>query len=239
MKITPIKTSIIEPNQPIEGVIDLYVPLLKENDILAITSKIISYAQGRVVLKEDVLDKTKLIQKEAEYYVDDESSFVLTIKENILLPSAGIDESNARQFYVLYPLEPQKEAQKIWLYLKEKFNLKNVGVLITDSHTTILRLGVTGIAVSWYGFRPLYSYVGKPDIFGRTLQVSQTNIVDGLAAAAVLEMGEGAEQTPLALIEEAPRVQFMPSNENISIDMEKDLYSPILRSTSWKKGGTS
>jgi F420-0:gamma-glutamyl ligase len=102
-----------------------------------------------------------------------------------------------------------------------------------------LRKGVTGITLGWCGFEPLHSYIGQPDIFGHPLRVTQTNILDALAASAVFVMGEGAEQTPLALIEDLPQIRFLsdpPSQEqeqSLHIPLEEDIYAPLLKDIPW------
>lgn len=68
-----------------------------------------------------------------------------------------------------------------------------MGMIITDSKTTLLRCGVTGAVVAHSGFAALNDYRGKSDIFGRKFKMTQVNIVDGLAVAAVLQIGEGKE----------------------------------------------
>lgn len=126
-----------------------------------------------------------------------------------------------------------------WRYLREKYHLRELGILITDSHTTPLRKGVAGIALGWCGFEPLYSYVGKPDIFNHPLRVTQINILDALAASAVFVMGEGAEQTPMALTEDAPKIRFLPhpptleEERRVRIPLEEDIYAPLLKKADW------
>src|SRR6266508_2193439 len=73
---------------------------------------------------------------------------------------------------------------------------------ITDSKTAPLRVGVTGVTLAYSGFQALNDYVGTKDLFGRAWRMIKVNVVDALATAAVLVMGEGSEQTPLA---SAPR----------------------------------
>jgi F420-0:gamma-glutamyl ligase len=91
-----------------------------------------------------------------------------------------------------------------------------------------LRAGVVGVALGYAGFRGLREYRGEPDIFGYPLKVTRTNIADGLATAAVLMMGEGNEQQPLATIRHA-RVQFSDRTDRreLSIAISDDLYAPL------------
>lgn len=239
MHIVAIKTHRIQVGESITEILDAYLPPLEEGCIVAITSKILSLCQGRVVSGE--MDKATLIKQEADGFLESPSKYniCLTIKGGRLVPSAGIDESNGKGVYILYPQEVQKTAAFLWDHLRTKFQLQNLGILITDSSTTPLRRGVNGIALGWCGFEALHNYIGTPDIFGKPLRVTLINNLDSLAASAVFAMGEGAEQTPLALIQNAPRIRFIPrpptreEEENVQIPLEDDLYAPLLQSVKW------
>ena len=127
--------------------------------------------------------------------------------------------------------------------MQERFKVNHVGVIITDSTCTPLRWGTTGIALAHSGFIAIHDYIGRPDLFGRPLEVSKANISGGLAAAAVVAMGEGAEQTPLCLIEDATFVVFQDSDptddelKSLYIPIEDDLFAPFLTSVAWERGG--
>lgn len=243
MKVSSVKTHLISLGESIEAILEKYITNLPENSIVVITSKIISITQGRVIPKRDY-DKKELIEQEAEAILLSENNkynICLTIKNNILLPSAGIDESNIKDAYILYPQNIYETAQEIWKYLRNKLSVNNLGVVITDSHTTPMRRGVTGIALGWCGFEPLHSYIGQPDLYNQELRVTQINLLDAIATAAVFIMGEGNESTPIAILENAPKIQFLnrpPSKEeiaSITINLEDDLYYPILKNANWKK----
>jgi len=245
MEITAIKTDPIVSTGSITDLLDRYIPGIHENDIVVITSKIVSICQGRVKRIANEEEKKELIRRESEWYIEDEATkrynVILTITEGLLIPSAGIDESNGNGFCILWPTNPMKEASKIWEHLRTKHHINKLGVIITDSHTTPLRWGTSGVAIAWSGFEPLHNYIGSPDIFGRNLKMTKANILDGLAASAVLTMGEGNEQTPLAIIKNASMVKFTnhaPTKEEIAdlhIKPEDDIYSPLLTSTPWIK----
>ena len=218
---------------------------MPEDSVLAVTSKIISLCEGRVI-KIGEVDKDELIKREAEFFLPRKLSrykIIFAIKNGILAPSAGIDESNADGYYVLWPRDPQKTANEIRKYLKKKFRLKKVGVIITDSKTTPLRWGTSGVAIAHSGFAALKDYIGTSDVFGRKLKMTKANIMDALAATAVLVMGEGAEQTPLAIIEDLPFVKFKSSDpskselRDLKIELDDDLYAPMLKAVKWRKGG--
>ena len=246
MIVQAIKThKITQEDQNILKILDQYLPKLEENSVVAITSKIISICEGRIIPINQV-DKDELIKQEAEHYLPRHMSkynFMLTMKYNLLVPSAGIDESNSRDHYVLWPKNPQESANKIRSYLVKKHNLKNLGVVITDSRSMPLRWGVTGAGITHSGFAALNDYRGTPDIFGKELKVTQVNVMDGLAAAAVFEMGEGSEQTPLAIISDLHNVEFQDRNPGpqeldfLRIDIEDDLYAPLIKGIDWKQGG--
>lgn len=243
MKAWPIKTHLIQSGESLEKVLDLYIPAPKEQSVVAITSKIISVCQGRLVAR-DGCNKRELIHAEADAVVVAAANpyeLYLTVKNDILIPSAGIDESNGDDVYILYPEKIQETAAAIWNYLRAKHKVEHLGVIITDSHTTPMRRGVTGISLGWCGFKPLYSYIGKPDIYQKPLKVTQINLLDALATSAVLMMGEGDEMTPMALIQDAPKIEFVtriPTAEeekSVVIPMEEDIYAPLLMSATWKR----
>lgn len=244
MNVHAIKTKKVTPDVTnILSVLDESISTLQNRSILVVTSKIVSITQGRIAKKSDV-NKDKLIEKEADLFIPpsvNKHGFYLTIKDSILIPSAGIDESNAGDYYILWPDNPQLVANQIREHLINKFNIKHIGVLITDSTTAPLRWGVRGIAIAHSGFNALNDYIGKPDIFGRLLEVTKVNVADALAAAAVLEMGEGAEQTPLAVITDIPYIEFQDRNptqdeiDSLKISLNNDIYAPILKAVAWKK----
>jgi putative folate metabolism gamma-glutamate ligase len=245
MRVQALKTHRITEDRDLHALLDRYVPVLEEKSVLAITSKIVSICQGRMV-PVGTVDKQALVEREADLYLPPSSSqyhISLTIKEHLLIPMAGVDESNAQGQYVLWPRDAQDVANRVRAHLQERFALQHLGVLITDSKTTPLRWGVTGTAIAHSGFLAVNDYRGHPDIFGRPLQMTTVDVADALAAAAVLVMGEADEQTPLALLEDLPFVCFQehdPSPEELElrwIDMQDDLYAPLLQSVDWQKGG--
>ncbi len=242
MIIKPIKTRPFLP--PKDDLFELLAKLnLKERSIVVITSKIVSIWQGRCIKAEEVKDKDDLIRKEAELYLPREKVprgyVMLTMKHNIMIPTAGIDESNANGYYILWPEKPFETAKKIYNFIKKEYELKKFGVIISDSHTVPLRWGTMGIALSYWGFWPLKDYRGKKDIFGRKLKITQSNIADALATAAVCVMGEGKEQTPIAIIEGMDFIQFGKFNflkkNPLAISRNRDIYGPLLNAMEWKK----
>ncbi|MCK4539753.1 coenzyme F420-0:L-glutamate ligase [Candidatus Parcubacteria bacterium] len=236
MQIIPIKTRIINPPKDnLYDVINNFCPALKEGDVFLVTSKILAIHQGRCISMDSVKDKDALIKKEADIFISRKECpgehVILTLKENTLIPSAGIDESNANGYYILWPENSRKEAKKICKYLKKKFSLKKLAVIITDSHSTPLRYGTMGISIGAYGLNPLKDYSKKRDIFGREIKMTKANIVDTLAVTGVSAMGEGAEQTPMAIIRDARFVKFtnQKNYKELLVPIKEDIYYPLLK----------
>jgi putative folate metabolism gamma-glutamate ligase len=244
MQVRSIKTHRILSGESLKAILDKYLPRLAERSVVVVTSKIVSLCQNRVIAKNKVPDKKVLVQKEADAYLDEDEShqrygIYLTLKNKILIPTAGIDESNANDAYILYPKDIPQTVNQIWDYLRERDGLTELGVVLSDSHTTPLRRGVTGIGLGWCGFFPLHNYIGQPDLFNKTLRVTMSNLLDGIASAAVLVMGEGNEQTPLCVMEGFSKMQFQdrpPTAEElalITIEPDQDIYEPILKHCKW------
>ena len=247
MFVEAVKTRILQP--PKDDLLDAITGAsvaLCERDVVAVTSKVVAIWQGRCVREESVQNKDDLIKQEAELYLERDqvpgNHVIFTLKENLLVPSSGIDASNASGHYILWPENIMETTEELCSWFKKTYCINELGVIITDSHSTPFRRGIVGIALGWAGFEPLYDYRDSVDLFGRMLKISQTNMADSLAAAAVLAMGEGDEQTPLAIIHDVRRLHFNNSQKDKNynsfvVPLEEDLYAPFYRNVSWKKGG--
>ncbi|MFZ1987775.1 MAG: coenzyme F420-0:L-glutamate ligase [Minisyncoccia bacterium] len=228
MLIRPIKTSVFKEGDDLVGFIRKHVPKLKEDTVLVITSKIVALAEGRTAIKKDEQTKKKLIHQESDIALKTKYSW-LTIRAGVLMSVAGIDESNGNGKFILLPKDSFRSAAKLRTILQKVYRVKNLGVLITDSRTLPLRKGAVGTALGYAGFKGIKDYRKTPDIFGRFFHVSQANIADGLASSAVLAMGEGGEQQPLAVIEGAPVVFSNTTKQSeLFIAVHDDLFIPYL-----------
>ncbi|MEZ4814252.1 MAG: coenzyme F420-0:L-glutamate ligase [Bdellovibrionota bacterium] len=198
--------------------------------ILAITSKIVSIAEKRVVSKESISKKDLIIQEADRFICETDHDVLLTLKHGILIASAGIDESNAQEGgYILFPEDPYASAKKLYDFLRERSQIKELGVIVTDSHTTPLRKGVVGVALSHWGFHPTRNLVGEEDLFKKCLRMTSVNVLDALAVSAVLVMGESNESQPLAIVN-YPGLDFTDRDtaQEIKISPNEDLYAPLL-----------
>lgn len=244
MIITPIKTEKILPNQiSLLKLLDTFIKKFPERSILVITSKVVSLCEGRAISLDE--NKEKLIEQEATYYLPKKFrrfGASGTITHSAFIGAAGIDESNTSGYYLLLPKNSQKTADEVYHYLKKRFGVGEVGVIIVDSHSTPLRRGASGIALAYRGFVGLKDYRGQKDIFGRTFLMEQANIADPLAGASALVMGEGAEQTPLVVIKDTPGIIFhknAPTNKELStffVDLKDDIFAPLFNLKRLKKG---
>ena len=229
MKITPVRTRIFEENENLISFILKYVKKIPEGSVLAITSKVVALSEGRIVDYKGAKEKIKLIKKESDFAMETRQVW-LTIKNNMVMANAGIDESNAKGKLILLPEDSFKSAFEIRNKLKKIFKVKKLGVLITDSRVFPLRAGIVGVALGYAGFKGARDYRKTADIFGRSLNFSRTDVADSLATSAVLCMGEGREQQPFALITDAP-VEFVEkvNKKELEIKIKDDLYLPLFR----------
>jgi coenzyme F420-0:L-glutamate ligase/coenzyme F420-1:gamma-L-glutamate ligase len=193
---------------------------LENNDILAFTSKIIAYAEGRLIRLDEVEPSEKarelakefclqpefaeLILREADKIYGGVERALLTLKNSIMTANAGIDNKNAPPgFVVLWPLNPREWARKTREDIKRETG-KHVGVLVMDSGLMPLRIGTSGIALAVAGFKPIRDTRGWKDLYGKPLIITRHAVADDLSSAAHLLMGEAAEKKPIVLIKDAP-----------------------------------
>ncbi|MEK7171788.1 MAG: coenzyme F420-0:L-glutamate ligase [Patescibacteria group bacterium] len=254
LEIYPLKSPVLKKDfnllKAIESVLSKAKLNLKSGDILILSSKIVALSLGRVVDLNKItpssvakkLQKThygrheedprviELILREADKVF--QGKMLLTLKDGILIPSAGIDFSNApKGFAILWPKNPWREAQNLRTALARKFKLKKLGVVIIDSHCQPLRWGTTGIALSWAGFLGVEDCRGEKDIFGKPLKVTKKAVADNLASGALLVMGEAAEKIPFALARNAP-VKFtnrMQKKSEVFIRPKDCLFGGVIK----------
>lgn len=233
MIIQAKKTRVFKEGENLFAFITNYFKNIPEKSVIVVTSKIVALSENRTAQIKNEKTKEKLIKSESEFAIATKHAW-LTITNGVVMASAGIDESNANGKLILLPKNCFRTANFLRNKFKKKYKLKDFGVLITDSRTIPLRAGVTGVALGYAGFSGIKDYRNTPDIFGRKFKFSRTNLADSLATSAVLLMGEGNEQQPLALIKKAPlkfRGVINPQELHINIqdDMYKPLFSKLLR----------
>jgi coenzyme F420-0:L-glutamate ligase/coenzyme F420-1:gamma-L-glutamate ligase len=226
MRLYAVKTRILKIG---ENIVEIILESLKnqnleleDRDVLALTSKIVSYAGGRLTRLSDVEPSkeakelaekfsltpefAELILHEADKIYGGVKKAVLTLNNGLVTANAGIDNKNAPLgFVVLWPKHVKKWAKRIREGIMRRTG-KCIAVLIVDSGLVPLRLGTNGLALAVAGFKPVIDFRGKKDIFGKTLTVTRHAVADDLASAAHLLISETAERSPIVLIKEAPVV---------------------------------
>ena len=249
MEVKGVKTALYKGEDLLKDFIISHIKTLKNNTILGIASKVVALSQGRLVdlnevkntknpkkyydgKKKENAKVAALINKEAKFVFP--GDFYLTYKEGAILAAAGIDQSNVPEGYaVLLPNNLKKTITTLWLDLRKHYKVRNLGIIIIDSHCVPLREGTHGLALAYTGFQGVKDYRGKKDLYGKKMQVSQLAVADNLASAALLMMGESKERTPLVTIKEAP-VKFQKEYGQGSISPQKCLFKEFYKKTGFK-----
>jgi len=234
MEVHPVKTRVMHPPQDdLFSVLDESLTDIKDGDVLVVTSKVIAIHQGRCIKDDGTLDKKEIARKEADAYLMSTTpeGWDLFVTEHAILANAGIDESNADGYLLLLPENPSDAAREIWQYCREKFNIENLGVVVSDSHSIPFHTGTMGVAIGLFGFHPLKKFIGEKDLFGRPFKFTRVDVADALAVAGTYAMGETSEQTPLCIIRNAPHMDFTdnPTIDELIIEPEGDIYYELLK----------
>jgi len=126
MHIQPVKTRIFSESQDFLAFILAYIPAMPERSILVVTSKIVALSEGRTARVKNRKMKEELIRAESEVAIPTKYTW-LTIKNGIVMASAGIDESNGNGKLVLLPWDSFASARKLRKALLKKYRIKNLG----------------------------------------------------------------------------------------------------------------
>jgi coenzyme F420-0:L-glutamate ligase / coenzyme F420-1:gamma-L-glutamate ligase len=172
------------------------VPDLRDGDILVVTSKIVSKAEGRVVRasrEQAIEDETaRVVARRGE-------TTIAQTRHGFVLAAAGVDASNTSPgTVVLLPADPDDSARRLRKGLRD-LSGATVGVIITDTMGRPWRNGQTDVAIGAAGVRPQHDYRGEADSFGNTLEVSVAAVADEIAGAGDLVKGK-ALSVPVALV---------------------------------------
>jgi coenzyme F420-0:L-glutamate ligase/coenzyme F420-1:gamma-L-glutamate ligase len=193
----------------------------RRQDIVVVTQKIVSKAEGRylalaqvepsgrarelaAVTGKDARLVEAVLSESAEILRAAPGVIVSATHCGLVLANAGIDQSNlaaddARQRVLLLPEQPDRSALRIKERLDAHF-ATDIGVIVSDSAGRAWRLGTVGLAIGAAGVPSLWDRRGEKDLAGRALEVTEVGFADAVAAAAVLTMGEAAEGRPAALV---------------------------------------
>lgn len=218
-------------------------------DIIVLAQKILSKAENRIVKLRDVVPSRKAEQiaritgkspKFIEFVLRETKRIVKASPEILLVEdkrsliciNAGIDKSNVKGSgnFALLPENPDRSAQKCRSEIK-KLTGKNVGIVVCDTYSRPFRRGQVNFTIGVAGIRLFKDYRGKKDLFGQVLKVKNVCVVDEIAAAAELLMGQGQEATPVVILKGLDNVVESREKCNIGelrISREEDLFRNAL-----------
>ena len=219
---------------------------VQPGDVLVVAQKVVSKAEGRVVLLSDVLPSPEAARLAEQTGKDprlvelilSESREVLRLRPGLIVvedrrgficANAGIDRSNVDQpeegeAVVLLPVDPDASARRIRDSLHRRTGAW-VAVVINDSHGRAFREGTVGVAIGLAGLPPLADRRGDVDLTGYVLQHTVIALADEVAAAASLLMGPAAEGVPAVLI----RGLDLPEGSGTARDLQRPRELDLFR----------
>lgn len=205
-------------------------PDLADGDILVITSKIVSKAEGRAVLAESrdeaIADETVRVVASRAHRDGTGITRIVENRLGIVCAAAGVDASNTSPGTVLLlPLDPNASAKRIAKTLRERTGL-TVGVIISDTLGRPWREGQTDVAIGAAGVQVFEDLRGATDSFGAELQVTLPCVADEIAAAGDLVKGK-VGGTPVALVRGLSRLVTnldAPGTSSIVRSSENDMF---------------
>jgi len=216
LQVIPIK--IQKEVESGDDLVDLVLELFEINDgdVLVFSQKIISKNEGRILSLSSVNPSlladgiassygkdprlVELILSESKRIVRMENGVIIVeTKHGFVCANAGIDESNVKDGYAtLLPDDPDKSANLLKDRIKQKTG-KNVAIIISDTFGRPFRLGQTDVAIGIAGLEPILDYNGKPDTFGKIMQVTAIAVADEICSTSELVMGK-VQKCPIAVI---------------------------------------
>lgn len=214
---------------------------LQDGDIVIITSKIVSKAEGRFISKKDVIPSPFAIQVAESINRDPhqvevvfrESSRPVKISDHVLImeskhgficANAGVDESNIQRDddFLLLPEDSDVSAAEIRASLQKHFGVE-IAIVISDTFGRPWRMGQTNVAIGISGMLATQEYIGKFDTYGRELKVTSIAIADQIAGAAELVMFK-TEGVPVAVLRGYPYPEGNGTAKDLIRPRAKDLF---------------
>jgi coenzyme F420-0:L-glutamate ligase/coenzyme F420-1:gamma-L-glutamate ligase len=199
---------------PIEGIPEVHAgdvlaelitaaaPDLQSGDVLVVTQKIVSKAEGRMVAvdPDDPLSHKSVVEAESVRIVRRRGDLIISeTAHGFVCANAGIDLSNVeRGWAALLPLDSDRSARRIRDGLRAHAGVE-VGVIISDTFGRPWRDGLTDVAIGCAGVAAVVDLRGTEDSLGRELQVTKVCVADEIASAAELVMGKSSG-VPVAIV---------------------------------------
>lgn len=173
---------------------------LEDGDLIVITHKIVSKAEGRAVPIEGLAAYRAIVESEAVAVLRRRHDLLIAqTRHGFICANAGVDRSNVQAgFAITLPLDPDRSARRILAKLQRVYPIR-IGIVITDTFGRPWRRGLTDVAIGVAGLEPIEDLRGTADAYGNILDVTEVSIADEVAAAADLAMGK-ASAIPVALV---------------------------------------
>ncbi len=173
---------------------------LAAGDVLVVTHKIVSKAEGRIIDASDDVAYRAAVEEEAQAIVRRRGDLIIAqTRHGFICANAGVDRSNVTgDRAVLLPIDPDRSAHGIRMRVTQATGL-DIPVIISDTFGRPWRRGQTDIAIGVSGIKVIDDHKGLPDSNGRTMEATEVAIVDEIAAAADLAMGKST-QVPVAIV---------------------------------------
>ena len=173
---------------------------LQNRDVVVVTHKIISKAEGKTVAIEDEHSYRRLVESEAVSIIRRRGDLVITeTSHGFICANAGVDRSNIDgDRALLLPDRPDHSAHEIRQHIERETGCR-VAVVVSDTFGRPWRRGLTDVAIGVSGMPAVIDLKGTADMYGQILEVTEIAIVDEIAAAADLVMGK-ASGIPAAVV---------------------------------------
>jgi len=215
---------------------------INDNDILVITQKIISKAEGRVhnlasinpssiarklakrLRKDPAL--VELILRESKSIIRMSGRHLITeTRHGWVCANSGVDISNVSggDTATLLPIDPDRSAQDTRNRIQE-LSGKKVAVVVSDTFGRPFRIGHTDVAIGCSGIPPILDLRGSKDLFGYTMRVKETAIIDELASAAELIIGNADEGIPAVIVRGLRYVQAEEKAKRLVMPKKYSLF---------------
>jgi coenzyme F420-0:L-glutamate ligase/coenzyme F420-1:gamma-L-glutamate ligase len=213
---------------------------LQDDDVVTVTQKVVSKAEGRFVVLEDIEPSTLAIELATNWEKDarhvevvlreskrivrmDHGVIICETRHGLVCANAGVDASNVPgDRLMLLPLDPDASARRIRESIRQGTG-SDVAVIISDTFGRPWRSGYTEVAIGVAGMMPILDYVGQIDTSGRELRATWICIADELASAAELVTGK-INQVPVALIRGYPVPRGDGSAREMVRQADKDMF---------------
>ncbi|MFS8477708.1 MAG: coenzyme F420-0:L-glutamate ligase [Micromonosporaceae bacterium] len=211
LEILPVRgIGEVRPGDDLAALIAHAAPWLRDGDVLVVTSKIVSKAEGRLVEvpadgpEREAARAQALTAETARPVARRGNTRIVQTHHGYVMASAGIDESNVdRTCLVLLPKDPDASARGLRAALRERAGV-DVAVIVSDTMGRPWRLGLVDVALGAAGIDPLRDHRGEIDPYGNELRLTEMAVVDELAAAAELVKGK-CDGVPVAVVRGLPR----------------------------------